>query len=64
VTGTLFIFAGLPGVGKSTLARSLAREQEAVFLRIDTIEAALRSAGANMAAMSWRSCCASADRLA
>ena len=38
----LFIFAGLPGVGKSTLARLLARERRAAYLRIDTIEQALR----------------------
>jgi predicted kinase len=38
----LFIFSGLPGAGKSTLAQSLARETGAVYLRIDTIEQALR----------------------
>jgi predicted kinase len=38
----LFIFAGLPGVGKSTLARMLAEELGAVYLRIDTIEQAMR----------------------
>ncbi len=38
----LFIFGGLPGAGKTTLARRLAAELRAVFLRIDTIEAALR----------------------
>jgi predicted kinase len=37
----LFIFAGLPGVGKSTLSRLLAREIRAVYLRVDTIEQAL-----------------------
>jgi len=41
----LYIFAGLPGVGKSTLARHLARRLRAVYLRADTIEQALRSAG-------------------
>lgn len=41
----LHIFAGLPGTGKSTLARQLARERDAIYLRIDTIEQALREAG-------------------
>ncbi len=39
---TLFIFAGLPGSGKSTLAQRLARRANAAYLRIDTIEQALR----------------------
>ncbi|MEO1102482.1 MAG: AAA family ATPase [Pseudomonadota bacterium] len=38
----LYIFAGLPGTGKTTLARRLAVERRAVFVRIDTIEAALK----------------------
>lgn len=38
-------FAGLPGTGKSTIARELARRLGAVYLRIDTIEQAIRSAG-------------------
>jgi predicted kinase len=41
----LIIFAGLPGVGKSTIARELARQSGAVFLRIDSIEQALCSSG-------------------
>ena len=39
---TLYIFAGLPGTGKSALSQNLARERRAVYLRIDTIEQALR----------------------
>lgn len=39
---TLFIFSGLPGVGKTTLAKLLASSEKAVFLRIDTIEQAIR----------------------
>jgi predicted kinase len=42
---TLYIFAGLPGTGKSALAQSLARERRAAYLRIDTIEQALRDSG-------------------
>ena len=39
----LVAFGGLPGSGKTTLARELARKHAAVYLRIDTIEEALRS---------------------
>lgn len=39
---TLWILAGLPGSGKSTLAAKLAAHVGAAYLRIDTIEQALR----------------------
>jgi predicted kinase len=39
---TLIIFGGLPGTGKTTLARRLAHDLEATFVRIDTVEQALR----------------------
>jgi predicted kinase len=45
---TLYSFAGLPGTGKSTLARGLAAERRCVYLRIDTIEQTLRDAGLPM----------------
>lgn len=38
----LYIFAGLPGSGKTTLAQGLAQVSKAVYLRIDTLEQALR----------------------
>lgn len=41
----LIIFAGLPGTGKTTVARELARQIGAVHLRIDTVEQAIRNSG-------------------
>jgi predicted kinase len=38
----LIVFGGLPGVGKTTLAKAVAREWDAVYLRVDTVEQALR----------------------
>src|SRR5262245_17954617 len=38
----LIIFGGLPGVGKTTIARELARQIGATFVRIDSIEQAIR----------------------
>ena len=41
----LIVLSGLPGVGKTTIARKVATCLGAVHLRIDTIEHALRNAG-------------------
>jgi len=39
------VFAGLPVTGKSSIARELARELGAVWLRVDSIEQAIRDSG-------------------
>jgi len=39
---TLYIFAGLPGSGKTTLAQELSKVIGAAYLRIDTIEQGIR----------------------
>ena len=41
----LIVFGGLPGTGKSTISRLLSERLQAVYLRIDTIEQALRACG-------------------
>jgi predicted kinase len=38
----LIVFGGLPGTGKTTVALELARQLGAVYLRIDSIEQAIR----------------------
>jgi predicted kinase len=40
----LVVFGGLPGTGKTTIAREVARRRAAFYARIDTIEQAIRSA--------------------
>ncbi len=45
----LIALGGLPGVGKSTLAMSLARRIGAIHLRVDTIEQAMRNVGLTVA---------------
>lgn len=44
-SNALYIFGGLPGAGKSELAGRLAGRLGAVWLRIDTIEQAMREGG-------------------
>ncbi|KEC73299.1 UNVERIFIED_ORG: putative kinase [Rhizobium esperanzae] len=39
----LVIFGGLPGSGKTTVSRALARRLGAVYVRVDTIEHAIRT---------------------
>ncbi len=41
----LYIFSGLPGTGKSELAKFLSERFGAIYLRIDTIEQTLRENG-------------------
>lgn len=41
----LIAFAGLPGTGKTTVARALARRLAAVYLRVDTLEQAFLASG-------------------
>ena len=41
----LIIFGGLPGTGKTAIAQQLARELGAVYLRIDSMEQAIRDCG-------------------
>ena len=41
----LIIFGGLPGAGMTAIARELARQIGAVYLRIDSIEHAIRESG-------------------
>jgi predicted kinase len=41
----LIVLGGLPGVGKTTIARELARLLGAVHIRIDSIELAIRESG-------------------
>jgi predicted kinase len=41
----LIVFGGLPGTGKTAIAREAAREVNAVYVRIDSIEQAIRDSG-------------------
>ena len=65
----LVVLSGLPGVGKTTIARELVRATGAVYLRIDSIEQVLRHAGCQVegegtaSATPWlRTTCVSAVR--
>ena len=54
----LVVFAGLPGTGKSTIARELARQLRAVWLRIDTIETAIADEATPITDEGYRAACA------
>ncbi|MCA1370556.1 AAA family ATPase [Bradyrhizobium sp. BRP14] len=41
----LIILGGLPGTGKTTIARALAKRLRAVHVRVDTIEQSIRASG-------------------
>ncbi len=43
--GRLIVLAGLPGAGKSSLAREIARRLGAVWLRVDTMDQAIWASG-------------------
>lgn len=49
----LIVFGGLPGTGKTTVARELTQRLAATYLRIDTIEQTLRSAGLAVGVMGY-----------
>ena len=42
---TLIVLAGLPGSGKSSIARCLSEEIHAIWMRVDSIEQAIRDSG-------------------
>jgi len=50
----LVIFSGLPATGKTTIARELAAQVAAVYLRIDSIEQALRDQGIRVEGEGYR----------
>jgi len=49
----LIVLGGLPGTGKTTVARELSRRIGAMWLRIDTIEQALRDEGVKVWAQGY-----------
>jgi predicted kinase len=45
MAGVLIVLGGLPGTGKTTIAREVARRLGAAYVRIDAVEAALVATG-------------------
>lgn len=52
-TPVLIVLSGLPGVGKTTVARQVSAEIGAVHVRLDTIEAAMTASGLIDRAGGW-----------
>ena len=52
----LIIIGGLPGVGKTTLSKTLATELKAIYLRIDTVEQILKKEANLMGSEGYEVC--------
>jgi predicted kinase len=50
----LIVLSGLPGVGKTTIARAVARASGGTHLRIDSIEQTLRAVGVDVVDQGYR----------
>jgi hypothetical protein len=57
----LVILGGLPGTGKTTIARELSCRIDAVHVRIDSIEQALRDGGISVEEQGYRAAYAIAE---